>query len=159
MPGFVDLLDSFSAAVAAGDGPAFAALFTEDGVYDDVFYGLHRGRAEIADMLENKFHRDGRDFCWQMIDPVDDGVTGYARWIFSYVGKMPQLEGRRVLMEGVGLFKLKGGLIRRYEDMARTGELMVQLGLPADKMARTLGRMSEAQMAKAEVQAHLQARR
>lgn len=159
MPGFAELLDEFCAAVADGDGRRFAALFTEDGEYDDVFYGLHQGRAAIADMLENKFHRDGRDFCWQMIDPVDDGTTGYARWIFSYVGKMPQTEGRRILMEGVGLFKLKDGRIRRYEDMARTGELMVQLGLPADKMARTLGRMGEQQMAKAEVQAHIAARR
>jgi hypothetical protein len=159
MPGFADLLDEFCAAVAEGDGRRFAALFAEDGEYDDVFYGLHQGRAAIADMLENKFHRDGRDFCWQMIDPVDDGTTGYARWIFSYVGKLPHIADRRVLMEGVGLFKLKGGRIRRYEDMARTGELMLQLGLPTDRMLRVLGRMGEQQMAKAEVQAHLQARR
>lgn len=159
MGGFVTLLDDFCAAVADGDGERFAALFTEDGEYDDVFYGLHAGRAAIADMLEHKFHRDGRDFCWQMIDPVDDGTTGYARWIFSYVGKMPQTKNKRVLMEGVGLFKLKGGLIRRYEDLARTGEVLMQLGLPADKLVRVLERMSREQLDKPEVQAHLGARR
>lgn len=159
MSGFLGLLDDFCAAVADGDGKAFAALFTEDGEYDDVFYGLHSGRAAIADMLEHKFHRDGRDFCWQMIDPVDDGTTGYARWIFSYVGMLPQTEGKRVLMEGVGLFKLKGGLIRRYEDMARTGEVLTQLGMPAEKLLRVLDKMREAQLAKGEVQAHLAARR
>ena len=67
MSGFADLLDEFCAAVAAGDGARFAALFTEDGEYDDVFYGLHKGRAAIGAMLEGMFHRDGRDFCWQMI--------------------------------------------------------------------------------------------
>jgi hypothetical protein len=110
-------------------------------------------------MLENKFHRDGRDFVWQMIDPVSDGTTGYARWIFSYVGKMPQTEGRVVLMEGVGLFKLSGGLIKRYADVALTGEVMVQLGLPPEKLAQVLGRMSAAQLKKPEVVAHIGARR
>ncbi len=142
---FPRLLERFTAAVAAGDGTAFAACFTENGEYDDVFYGIFRGRAAIADMLENRFHRDGRDFDWEMIDPLDDGRTGYARWRFSYTSRMAQNEGRRILMEGVGCFALENGLIARYEDMARTGELMVRLGLPAEKMHATLARMAAAQ--------------
>lgn len=159
MSGFLGLLDDFCAAVADGDGQRFASLFTEDGEYDDVFYGLHSGRAAIADMIDNRFHRDGRDFCWQMIDPVDNGTTGYARWIFSYVGKLPQTEGKRVVMEGVGLFKLKDGRIRRYEDLARTGEVLMQLNMPNEKLLRVLEKMRDQQLAKAEVQAHIAARR
>lgn len=159
MSGFADLLDDFCAAVAAGDGERFAAQFTEDGEYDDVFYGLHKGRPAIAAMLEGMFHRDGRDFCWQMIDPVDDGITGYARFIFTYVGKTKHTEGKVVVMEGVGLFKLRDGKIRRYEDMARTGEVLHHLGFPPEKLARVVGKMGDAQLRKAEVQAHLSARR
>jgi hypothetical protein len=59
-------MDDFAEAAVAGDGARFAALFTEDGCYHDVFYGLFEGRAAIADMLENRFHRDAENFRWDM---------------------------------------------------------------------------------------------
>ena len=52
---FTEILDTFTAAVAAGNGAQFSALFTEDGVYDDVFYGEYHGREAIAQMLEGRF--------------------------------------------------------------------------------------------------------
>ena len=152
---FPQILDAFTAAVAAGDGERFAACFTEDGEYDDVFYGIFRGRAAIADMLENHFHRDGREFDWEMLDTVSDGRHAYARWRFSYTSRMTENEGTRVLMEGVGCYILRDGLIERYEDMARTGELMVRLGLPAEKMHRTLSRMARRQEALPGAERHL----
>lgn len=144
---FPDLLDAFTAAVRAGDGGAFSALFTEDGVYDDVFYGLFRGRDAIAGMLENLFHRDGENFLWRMYQPLDDGATGYARWLFSYDCKLPHIKGKRIFMDGVGLFQLRGGLIARYEDAARTAELLHQVEMPADKQKKVVGKMFERQMA------------
>lgn len=33
-------LETFAAAVAANDGKALAALFTQDGVYDDYFFPI-----------------------------------------------------------------------------------------------------------------------
>ena len=38
------MLRSFCDAVEAHNGKAFAELFTEDGVYHDVFYGAFAGR-------------------------------------------------------------------------------------------------------------------
>ena len=144
---FTELLDAFTAAVAAGDGAQFSALFTEDGVYDDVFYGEYHGREAIAQMLEGRFHRDGENFVWRMIDPVDDGATGYARWRFSYDCKLPHIKGKRIFMDGVGLFQLRDGLIARYEDAARTAELLEQLQMPADKQGKVIHKMLKKQMA------------
>lgn len=144
---FSEILDDFTAAVAAGDGARFAALFTEDGVYDDVFYGEFKGRAEIARMLEGLFHRDGENFVWQMLDPVSDGHTGYARWLFSYDGRIDPIKGERIYMDGVGLFTLRDGLIARYEDLARTAELMRQMNMPEAKAERITARMLDKQMA------------
>ena len=76
---FSELLDAFTAAVQQGDGAAFGALFTEDGVYDDVFYGVFKGRKASASMLEDYFHRDGENFIWRMYEPMDSGAIGYAR--------------------------------------------------------------------------------
>ena len=144
---FRQILDTFTSAVRSGDGAQFSALFTEDGVYDDVFFGEFHGRASIAQMLVGCFHRDGEIFIWRMIDPVDNGTTGYARWLFSYDCKLPHIKGKRIFMDGVGLFKLRDGLIARYEDAVRTAELMRQLDMPPAKQAKFTAKLLDKQLA------------
>ena len=73
---FADLLTAFAAAVAANDGDGLASLFTEDGTYEDGFFGAHTGRLAIAAMLQ-RFHDTGRDYFWEFLDPVSDGSIGY----------------------------------------------------------------------------------
>ena len=151
---FNELLEEFTAAVAAGDGPRFAAVFCEDGEYHDVFYGLFKGRERIAEMLEGYFHRDGEDFQWVMSDVVDDGAIGYARWFFSYTGKVEQIRGKRIFMEGIGRFHLKDGLIERYEDFVKSAELMQQMNLAPEKRDHIIARMSETMLAQPEFEPH-----
>ena len=63
---FARMLDAFTRSAETGDGARFAAHFTEDAVYHDYIYGAHRGRAEIAHMMEHLFHRDaGDDYRWE----------------------------------------------------------------------------------------------
>src|SRR5580698_9432457 len=98
---FKSLIARFGAAATAGDGRALAHLFTEDGVYHDYIYGPHAGRAAIADMLENLFHRDAAEYDWQFFDPVTDGRIGYARSLSRFVSKIPEFEGRRIVIDGI----------------------------------------------------------
>src|SRR6476469_1468193 len=67
------MLRAFCDAVEKRDGAAFADLFTEDGVYHDVFYGAFAGRAKIAEMIDDWFYRTAADFRWDMHEPVSDG--------------------------------------------------------------------------------------
>jgi ketosteroid isomerase-like protein len=78
------MLRAFCDAVERRNGAAFADLFTEDGVYHDVFYGAFEGRAKIAQMIDDWFYRTATDFRWDMHAPVSDGETLYARYTFSY---------------------------------------------------------------------------
>lgn len=151
---FIALLDRFCRAVERGDGPALAALFSPDGIYDDMFYGRFQGRDAIAEMLD-LFHRDGENFLWEMIDPVSSETTGYARWLFSYDSRRPENKGLRVIIEGVGCFKLADGEIASYEDLARSGECLVSLGLPQEKIGKVLESWTATQHARPEVQRHL----
>lgn len=152
---FPELLTSFTNAVEAGEGAALAACFTEDGVYDDVFYGAFEGRPAIVDLLENYFHREGEDFLWEMLDPVSDGATGFARWHFSFTARGGPNRGGRVVMEGVGHFRLRDGLIARYEDYARAGEALVQLGLEPAHSHRILEKWAARQNARPELARHV----
>ena len=63
------MLLAFCDAVEQRNGAAFAALFTEDGIYHDVFYGAFAGRAKIAEMIDDWFYRTAADFRWDMHTP------------------------------------------------------------------------------------------
>src|SRR5207244_10821502 len=80
---FAALLDEFTRSAESGDGARFAGHFTEDAIYYDYIYGAHKGRAEIAHMMQNLFHRDAADYRWEMFDPVFDGELGYVWSLLS----------------------------------------------------------------------------
>lgn len=136
---FTELLATFSAAVIANDGSGLAALFTPDGIYADEFFGAHRGPAAIAAMLQ-RFHDTGRDYRWDFTDPVCDGTTGYARFQFRYVSRLPECEGRPVVFEGISCFRFAGPLIEHYREAFDRGVALVQLGFPAERIRRILER-------------------
>jgi ketosteroid isomerase-like protein len=95
---FVRLLDEFTQSAESGDGARFASHFTADAIYYDYIYGAHKGRADIADMMQHLFHRDATDYRWEMFDPVFDGQMGYAWSLLSFTSKIPQFEGKRVVI-------------------------------------------------------------
>ena len=88
------MLRAFCDAVEQRNGQAFSELFTEDGVYHDVFYGAFAGRAKIAELIDDWFYRTATDFRWDMHDPVSDGETLYARYTFSYRRRCRRRKGR-----------------------------------------------------------------
>jgi hypothetical protein len=139
---FAALLKRMNEAAEAGDGKAFAACFTQDGVYHDYIYGDHRGRAEIAHMLEDLFHRDAEDYRWQFFDPVSDGRIGYAWSLSTFTSKVPEFAGKRVVIDGMSRFELDGGLIRDYSESVNGGVAMVQLGVAPERMGKVLQKWS-----------------
>ena len=147
---FTNLLAAFSAAVVANDGAALAALFAPDGVYEDGFFGAHRGRAAIAAMLQ-RFHDTGGDYRWSFDDPVCDGATGYARFRFSYVSRLPECEDKPVVFDGMSQFTFEAGLIAHYREAFDRGVALVQLGFPAERIRRILERAAAAQSADGDV--------
>ena len=152
---FADLLAAFTAAIVANDGPGLGALFTEEGVYADEFFGAHRGRAAIAAMLQ-RFHDTGSNYRWDFFEPVSDGATGYARFRFSYRSVLPESAGRPVMFEGISQFQLAGdGLIARYGEAFDRGVALVQLGFPAERSRRVVEKAAAAQNATSEARAHL----
>jgi hypothetical protein len=152
--GFTDLLAAFTTAIVANDGAGLGALFTPDGVYADEFFGAHRGRAAIADMLQ-RFHDTGHDYRWDFIDPISDGAIGYARFRFSFSSRLPECAGRPVMFEGISHFRLAGGLIAHYSEAFDRGVALVQLGFPAERIKRIVEKAAAAQNQTSEARDHL----
>jgi ketosteroid isomerase-like protein len=139
---FAALIERMTGAAARGAGAEVGACFTEDGVYHDVFYGAHQGRAAIARMIEECFHRDGEDFRWDIHDPVASGEVGYARYTFSYTSKLPESAGRRAMFEGVAICRLRDGLIAEYRELADVYPAFSLLGFPDARLARFAARQA-----------------
>ncbi|HUS97291.1 MAG TPA: nuclear transport factor 2 family protein [Hyphomicrobiaceae bacterium] len=139
---FADLITRMCSAAVRGDGAAVAACFTPDGIYHDVFYGSFRG-AEIADMIENYFHRDATNFKWDLHDPVEYGGIGYVRYVFSYESRLEASKGTRAIFEGVAVCRISNGLLDEYREVANAATGLHCVGFSADRLARFVGKQCD----------------
>jgi SnoaL-like domain len=137
---FAQLLNAFTHSAESGDGARFAGHFTEDAIYHDYIYGPHQGRADIAHMMQELFHRDAADYRWEMFDPVFDGAQGYAWSLSSFTSKIPQFKGRQVVIDGMSRFIVRDGLIAEYRESVNGGVAMAQLGVEPDRMTKVFKR-------------------
>ena len=150
---FAELITTMTQAACRGDGAAVAACFTPDGVYHDVFYGAFQG-GEIARMIEGHFHRDARDFVWDIHDPVETDGIGYARYVFSFTSKLPDHEGKRACFEGVAICRLKDGLMQHYSEVAEATAGLSLMGFSDARIAKHAARMGRYLMARDEAARH-----
>ena len=142
-------------AVEQRNGAAFAELFTEDGVYHDVFYGAFEGRAKIAELIDDWFYRAARDFRWDMHEPVTDGTTLYARYTFSYHSTLPEANGARAMFEGVAIMKLRDGRIASYHEVANTAPGFVDMNFAPERIAKIAAKQGAELRARPERKRHL----
>ena len=150
-----EMLRAFCDAVEQRNGKAFADLFTEGGVYHDVFYGAFTGREKIAEMIDDHFYRTATDFRWDMHDPVSDGTTLYARYTFSYRSMLPEAKGARAMFEGVAIMTLRDGKIVSYHEVANTAPAFVDLNFAPERIAMIVAKQGAALKARPEMKRHL----
>lgn len=150
------MLRAFCAAVEQRNGRAFADLFTEDGVYHDVFYGAFEGRTKIAAMVDDWFYRTATDFRWDMHDPVTNGTTLYACYTFSYESTLPEASGARAMFEGVAIMTLRDGKIAGYHEVANTAPAFVDLKFAPERIAKIVAKQGAELKARPEMKRHLE---
>jgi ketosteroid isomerase-like protein len=151
------MLARFCDAVERRDGEAFAALFTDDGVYHDAFYGPFNGRAGIAELIDEWFYRTATDFRWDMHAPVSDGETLYARYTFSYRSTLPEARGARAMFEGVAIMKIRDGTIEEYREVANTAPAFVDMNFAPERIAKIAAKQGLELKARPEMRRHLKA--
>ena len=149
------MLRSFCDAVEQHNGKALAELFTEDGVYHDVFYGAFKGRARIAELIDDWFYRTATDFRWDMHTPVSDGHTLYARYTFSYRSLLPEAKGARAMFEGVSIMTLRDGKIACYHEVANAATGFVDMNFAPERIAKIIAKHGAALKARPEMARHL----
>lgn len=142
-------------AVEQADADGVADCFTPDGIYHDVFYGDFVGRAAIADMIANYFHRDASDFRWDIHDGVEQNGLGYARYVFSYLPKGDLSEKGRTGFEGVAICQMRDGLIADYREIANAAVGLHGMGFAPERLAKFIGKQRNELRARPESARHI----
>lgn len=150
---FGDLIMRLTQAIVRGDGAAAAACFCDDGVYHDAFYGAFP-KPDIPTLVHERFHRDGRNYIWDVHAPVSDGHVGYARYVFSYDGLVADADGRRTMFEGVSVCALRDGLLLSYHEVANTAPALLRLGFAPERLVKIVERQGQELATRAEAAHH-----
>jgi steroid delta-isomerase-like uncharacterized protein len=119
------LLQQWVDAFNAKDSEAIAALYTEDGIVEDVPTGrIARGREEIA-----AFSREaaaGPDFTLEIVGAHEGEDFAVLEYLFTVADMGTEAP---VTVRGVYLFELDGDQITRTADYFDVAGVLVQLGL------------------------------
>ena len=134
---FIKVTEELTKRVCNNDGETFANLFAEDGIYHDYIYGSFKGKKNIKFMLNNLFHRDAKNFYWEMSDHIFRDNIGYAKYMFTFTSKIPEYLEKKVVISGISFFRFKLNSIAEYSETVNGGIAMVQLGVKPEKMKKT----------------------
>ena len=95
---FEKLTYELTQSVCKNDGESLANLFSDNGVYHDYIYGSFKGKKNIKLMLNNYFHRDAKNFFWEMSDHIFRKDKGYAKYMFTFTSKIVAVIGATILV-------------------------------------------------------------
>jgi len=133
---FSMLLNRFARAIEQRDADGLADLFTDDGVYDDYFFGAAQpGRAGVSATVDH-FYEGGADYRWEFFSPLASASLGYASYMFSYNSILPEANGARVVFDGMSRFDLQAGRIQRYSEVFDRGMALAQVGFAPERLQK-----------------------
>ncbi|MDQ3694437.1 MAG: ester cyclase [Chloroflexota bacterium] len=130
------IVDQWLAAWNAHNPEQMAALFTEDGVYEDLaFEFVLEGRQGVATWVTITL-AGAPDMRAELVYAFQAGDRAAAHWIFSgtHTGEWgPDLPptGQPFALSVASLFELEGDLIRRVGDYYNLATFLRQVGLAA----------------------------
>ena len=116
------------------------AISPTDAIYYDYIYGAHKGRVDIAHMMQNLFHRDAADYRWEMFDPYSTANKDMPGRCRASPRRSRSSKGKRVVIDGMSRFIVRDGLIAEYRESVNGGVAMAQLGVEPDRMAKVFKR-------------------
>ena len=143
------IAQAWAAAWNSHNADRVAALFTADGVYEDVPTGaVNRGRPAIRAFAQF-FFTAAPDLKIQVVKSHVKGGHGEIEWIFSGTDVGLFGTGKKFSVRGATILDLRGDKIARDSDYWDLATVLTELGLlggPAPRAAAMLGRSAHPQM-------------
>jgi steroid delta-isomerase-like uncharacterized protein len=133
---------AWAAAWTSHDSARVAALFTEDGTYEDLAFGLVAHGIEGVKAFADGFFAASPDLSVDLTAGFQSADWAAAEWLFSgtdrgvFPGRPPS--GRRFSVRGATIFALRDGKVVRDTDYYNLVTLQEQLGvIPAAETPTT----------------------
>ena len=150
------MLRAFCDAVEQRNGKAFAELFTEDGVYHDVFYGAFEGRAKIAEHDRRLVLSHGDRFpLGHARRPSATARRSMRATPSATARRCRRPKGARAMFEGVAIMQLRDGKIAEYHEVANTAPAFVDMNFAPERIAKIVAKQGAALKARPEMKRHL----
>lgn len=131
---FERLFGDWTTAWTSNDPEQVLALFTDDGVFEDVTFGLvARGKEEIRGFAKRAFAAIP-DFKYRLTSRFAAGQWAVIEWVMSgtHTGDLPGIPatGKRFSsVRGSTILELEAGKIRRESDYWDAATFMKRVGL------------------------------
>lgn len=127
------LIEYWASVWSSHDVDKFVALFTDDGVYEDVPVGIVSQSKEALKTFVSNFLGAFPDLKVVLKSHFVAGTSAGAEWVLSgtHIGDAPGLpaSNKRIAIRGVSVFELQGDKIRRCSDYWDLVTLLKQTGL------------------------------
>ena len=136
------LMSRFATALQNRDGAGLASCFTDDGVYDDYFFGPRQGPEGIHETVEH-FYEGGKNYRWDFTECAGNDKLAFASYNFSYVSKSPTAGSERILFDGIARLELRDGLIQRYSEVFDRGMALAQQNFPPERIVKIVNRYAD----------------
>jgi steroid delta-isomerase-like uncharacterized protein len=138
------IAEAWTAAWNSHQSARVTALFTPDGMYEDLAFGLTaHGTEEIAKFADG-FFQAAPDLHIKLVAGFGTTDWAAAEWIFSGTdtgGVAGTPTGKRFEVRGATIFQVQNGRVRRDTDYYNASTVLAQLGrLPAASATPTAER-------------------
>jgi len=132
-----DVAHRFAAAFNTGDVETVLDCFTQDALYQDLFYGKFTGRSGLQHLFE-RMYAEGDQHEWRMIRVVANPVCTIGEWRFTFTvsSAVPRSSGRRLTFRGVSIFETRAGRCHTYREYFDRGAALLALGISPSAVAR-----------------------
>lgn len=126
------IAEAWTAAWNAHDSAQVAALFTPDGMYEDLAFGLESHGTEEITTFADGFFTAAPDLHIDLVAGFGTDAWAAAEWVFSGTdtgGVTGTPTGKRFEVRGATIFELKDGKAVRDTDYYNASTVLEQLGL------------------------------
>jgi ketosteroid isomerase-like protein len=137
----------FARAFNTRDVNQVLEVFTEDAVYNDLFYGRFQHHAGLRELFD-RMYSEGTQHEWSMTQVAQSAGCTIGQWRFAFTisDAAPRGAGRILRFPGVSVFETRAGRCHTYSEYFDRTAALLAVGIAPDAVARIVAHRPSVEM-------------